>query len=654
MHNLIAIVLILFSGWTLSAQLAVILGLSLNNLIVLAPAAIFVAAILYLRLAFPKAAQPFPGIKQECSTAAILINQPPVPVLLWLFLVPFILYLSWLAFWISSLLVLLYYSFKQGSADKSASYGAPKLQRNEYAVVLGFCIGAVLLTLAVSRSDMDDAFYVAVAAFSSGHPDEPLLAFDPMHVERSWPLIFPSYRFATFELFGGALAHLSGISSMDAMYRILPPFWAVITVLCIFLYAQELMPRRWLLLGTITILFTVILGEAHRAPANFTFVRMFQGKAVYLSAIMPAIFYLTARYLSPKGTSADVFLLGCAQITAIGLSNFAMLAAPMAGVGALLSNYTLFNQQSKKKIWCVLVTLSVSLPYLLSVMFSSQGVPSLSHFETELPSTVWKSVLGWRQHYLVAVLLLVGPIMAGDSLLRRRLAVPMLLLFAIYLNPWLSPLISRFITTPPVYWRVMWSFPVLTAAAAGLCLIIEYILQNKVRGKALRIFPLILSAIVLTLLALSVPFHTLRSDNDIQWDFAGKKISPSNYQVAQTALSTMKDNAGRMLAPDEISGIVTMFENHPKLVNARGLYIEFLSPAMDKHEYEDRAILHRFVSGVVEPGPAVRLALNSMKVNSIVIQQSNDSPETKQLLEDERFRRIETINGYGIWFRITH
>ncbi|MEO6823749.1 MAG: DUF6077 domain-containing protein [Nitrosospira sp.] len=583
-----------------------------------------------------------------------MIDQPPVPVLFWLFLVPFILYLSWLAFWISSLLVLLYYSFKQGSADKSASYGASKLQRNEYAVVLGFCIGAVLLTLAVSRSDMDDAFYVAVAAFSSGHPDEPLLAFDPMHVERSWPLIFPSYRFATFELFGGALAHLSGISSMDAMYRILPPFWAVITVLCIFLYAQELMPRRWLLLGTITILFTVILGEAHRAPANFTFVRMFQGKAVYLSAIMPAIFYLTARYLSPKGTSADVFLLGCAQITAIGLSNFAMLAAPMAGVGALLSNYTLFNQQSKKKVWCILVTLSVSLPYLLSVMFSSQGVPSLSHFETELPSTVWKSVLGWRQHYLVAVLLLVGPIMAGDSLLRRRLAVPMLLLFAIYLNPWLSPLISRFITTPPVYWRVMWSFPVLTAAAAGLCLIIEYVLQNKVRSKALRIFPLMLSAIVLTLLALSVPFHTLRSDNDIQWDFAGRKISPSNYQVAQTAISTMKDNAGRMLAPDEISGIVTMFENHPKLVNARGLYIDFLSPAMDKHEYEDRALLHRFVSGVVEPGPAVRLALNSMEVNSIVIQQSNDSPETKQLLEDERFRRIETINGYGIWFRITH
>lgn len=649
MHNLIAVVLILFSGWTLSAQLAVILGLSLNNLIVLTPAVISLVGILYFRLAFSGKTRLFTG-KSAGHAATILINQPPLPVLLWLFLVPLILYFSWAAFWFSSLLVLFYYSLKQGAVNESASYGIGKLQGKERAIVLGCCVGAVLFTLAVSRSDMDDAFYVAVAAFSAGHPDEPLLAFDPMHVERSWPLIFPSYRFATFELLGGALAHLLGISSMDVIYRVLPPIWAVITVLCIFLYAQELMPRRWLLLGGITIFFIFMLGEAHRAPANFTFVRMFQGKAIYLSAIMPAIFYLTARYFSPRGTSADAFLLGCAQVTAIGLSNFAMLAAPMAGVGALLSNYTLLSQQSKKKLWYVVVTLSIPVPYLLAVVLSSQEVSSLSQFETELPATVWKSVLGWRQHYLVAVLLLVGPILAGNSLLRHRLAVPMLLLFAIYLNPWLSPLISRFVTTPPVYWRVMWSFPILIAAAAGLCLVIEYVFENRTR----RVFRVLLSTLVLALLALSIPFHTLRSDNDIQWDFAGRKISPSNYKVAQAAISTMEDSAGRMLAPDEISGIVTMFENHPRLVNARGLYIGFLAPAMGKDEYTDRLLLHGFVSGIPEPGAAVRAALNSMKVSSIIIPRGNEphqTEETEQLLKDEHFRRTETINGYEIWLR---
>ena len=648
MHNLVAAVLILFAGWTVSTQLAVLLGLSLNNLIVLAPVIMCLTGSMYLRLVLSGPKNASAGKNESGNIGWTPISQPPIPVLFWLCLVPLILYLSWLAFWFSSLLVLAYYAFKRDETVVPAFYRDVPLQPYERAVVLLACAGAVLLTLAVSRSDLDDTFYVAVTAFAAGHPHEPLLAFDPMHVERSWPLIFPSYRFATFELFGAALAHLLGVSSMDAVYRIIPPFGAAITVLCIFLYSQELMPRRWLLLGATTLVLILVLGEAHRGPANFTFVRMFQGKAIYLSAILPAIFYLTARYLSPRGTSADAFLLACAQVTAIGLSNFSILAAPMAGVGALLSNYTLLNQQqSKKKLWYVIATLSIAVPYLIAVMLSSHGGASLSQFETELPATVWKSVLGWRQHYFVAVLLLAGPILAGNNLLRLRLAIPMLLLLAIYLNPWLSPLISRFVTTPPVYWREMWSFPILVAAAAGFCLVLEYVLEKKAK----RIFPAMLGAVVLFLLAVSIPLHTLRQDNDIRWDFAAKKISPDNYEVAQTAISAMEDSTGRLLAPDEISGIVAMFETHPVLVNARSLYIGFLAPAMSEEEFASRLLLHDFVSGTQDPGPAVRAALNSTKVALMVIHQGHERPEIEQLLTEERFRRAHAINGYDIWHR---
>jgi hypothetical protein len=645
-HNLLAAVLVLFAGWTVSTQLAVLLGLSLSDLIVLAPAVMCLTGFLYFRLAL-SSSKNVPSPEDESSSATIPVNQPSVPVLFWLCAVPLIVYLSWLAFWFTSLLVLSYYALKREPLLAPAFHRDVPLRPYERAVVLFACAGAVLLTLAVSRSDLDDTFYVAVTAFAAGHPHEPLLAFDPMHVERSWPLIFPSYRFATFELFGAALAYLLSVPAMDAVYRIIPPFGAVLTVLCIFLYSQELMPRRWLLLGAATLVFILILGEAHRAPANFTFVRMFQGKAIYLSAILPAIFYLTARYLSPRGTSADAFLLACAQITAIGLSNFSILAAPMAGAGALLSNCSLLNRQSKRKFWYVVATLSIALPYLIAVMLSSQGGASLSQFETELPATVWKSVLGWRQHYFVAVLLLAGPILAGDKLLRLRLAVPMLLLLAIYLNPWLSPLISRFVTTPPVYWRVMWSFPLLVAAAAGFCLVIEYVREKATR----RVFSAVLGAAVLILLAVSIPFHTLRQDNDIRWDFAGKKISPDDYEVAQAAISVMDDGVGRLLAPDEISGIVAMFETHPVLVNARSLYIGFLAPAMGEKESVARQLLHDFVSGAAEPGPAVRAALNSLNVATVVTHRSNQQPELELLLEDERFMRAHAVHGYDIWHR---
>jgi hypothetical protein len=160
-----------------------------------------------------------------------------------------------------------------------------------------------------------------------------------------------------------------------------------------------------------------------------------------------------------------------------------------------------------------------------------------------------------------------------------------------------------------------------------------------------------LGAAVLFLLAVSIPFHTLRQDNDIRWDFAGKKISPDDYEVAQTAISVMDDGVGRLLAPDEISGIVAMFETHPVLVNARSLYIGFLAPAMGEEESTARQLLHGFVSGAAESSPAVRAALNSLNVATVVTHRSNQQPELELLLEDERFRRAHAVHGYDIWHR---
>jgi hypothetical protein len=160
-----------------------------------------------------------------------------------------------------------------------------------------------------------------------------------------------------------------------------------------------------------------------------------------------------------------------------------------------------------------------------------------------------------------------------------------------------------------------------------------------------------LGTVVLFLLAVSIPFHTLRSDNDIRWDFAGKKISPKNYEVAQAAVSIMEDDVGRLLAPDEISGIVAMFETHPVLVNARSLYIGFLGPAMGEEESVARQLLHNFVSGTAESGPAVRAALNSLNVATVVINRGSQQPELELLLLDERFRRAHSVHDYNIWHR---
>jgi hypothetical protein len=106
-----------------------------------------------------------------------------------------------------------------------------------------------------------------------------------------------------------------------------------------------------------------------------------------------------------------------------------------------------------------------------------------------------------------------------------------------------------------------------------------------------------------------------------------------------------------LLAPDEISGIVAMFETHPVLVNARSLYIGFLAPAMGEEESVARQLLHDFVSGAAESAPAVRAALNSLNVATVVINRGSQQPELELLLLDERFRRAHSVHDYNIWHR---
>ncbi|WP_369333622.1 DUF6077 domain-containing protein, partial [Pseudomonas viridiflava] len=83
---------------------------------------------------------------------------------------------------------------------------------------------------------------------------------------------------------------------MDFYYIYLLPVWVIASIAANFLLAKALMPRSWILVGVITVGLLLLLGEMHRSTANFSFVRIFQGKAVFLSFIVPAIFYLTARY----------------------------------------------------------------------------------------------------------------------------------------------------------------------------------------------------------------------------------------------------------------------------------------------------------------------------------------------------------------------
>ena len=650
MHLIISFFVIIFAGWTLAAHVCVLLGFDLSKLLLAAP--IFIISLFGIFVFLLKEKGTFShhqNIFFSCSGGSRLANHYiSIVIYFLLFFSPVFIFFSWNYFLFSSV-SLLFLCTLWGDMEEQSHFSvrAASSQKLDLLIIVLLSIALVGLSYVVSRGDLDDAFYVAVSAFLSSNPQQALLAVDPMLGEAGFPLLFNSYRFASFELLSGAVAHLLSVPAMDVYYIYLLPIWVVAAVIANFLLTRELFPEHWLLAGVVALLLTLLLGEMHRSPANFSFVRIFQGKAVFLSVIVPTIFYLTARFFSQLGTKADFFLLACCQVASVGLTNFGMLMGPIVGFGALVSNIPSALRGDRKKFYCALAPLLFTLPYLIDVALGSRISP-IMNFEAESSADVWISVFGSHQQYFVCFLILAGPVLAKDRVTRWRLTVPPLLLFAIYLNPWLSGFISKHVTTPPVYWRVVWSFPVLIFAAVSFSMIAVKIFKWKSSRYVLSI----LFTCTIFLTSYSIPYNTLRFENIGPIEgFAAWKIPGDHLVVAQMALK-IDSCGGRVLAPDEIAGVISRFEIHPRLISTRGLYLHLMRPMIGESEYAPRKVLYDFVTGnSSQQVDMVRSALRALDVSVVVLKSNLETASVLDLIVSEGFKLAESARGYSIYAR---
>lgn len=647
MHFILSLFLILFSSWTITVHIGILFEFKLNNVLVIFPIITLLLITFYKFLKFINS--------NLLNKSNKLLIQPSIKytysqinlLLLFSLALPVILYWSWMAFWISSIAILIISIFDGNNKPITNKLYITRFRKIELITISCIFIIAIILSLIVSRSDLDDAFYASVAAFTSANPETALKMQDPMLGEIGLPLIFPSYQFTSFEILSGLGGYLFSLPAINFYYIYLVPIWMTVSVLVIFLLTKELFPQYWLISGCMAFLLTLLLGEMHRSPANFSFQRIYQGKAVFLSVIVPAIFYLTARYFSNKNNKSVLFLIGCCQISSIGLTNFGMFMGPIVGFTAILSNMILLERGDTKKLVYILLTLLIPLPYLINVALESRISPLLS-FNTESAFNVWESVFGPHQQYLIGILLLAGPILAKNSVTRWRLAVPPLILFSIFLNPYFSYFISKYITTPPVYWRVVWSFPILIFTAVSLCMIFTELFNTRFH---------IITRSLLVLLVLftgvyAFPFNTLREKNigNIS-TFADWKIPKEHLRVSKIAMIYAK-NEQRILAPDEIAGVISRFENHPKLISTRGIYLNLMQSSFTPNEFTARTVLYNYITGnIIVDNNNIIKALKELNVSVVVLSKNIETIEHINIMHTTKYSLINVIDGYSIWIK---
>ena len=159
-------------------------------------------------------------------------------------------------------------------------------------------------------------------------PRAPLLKFDALHGIPGLPILMSTYRFHSIEALYGAVSFLTGASVLTVSHLVSAPFWGFLAPLAWARLMRTLAPERWPWAVAAAVGFLLVDGSGHAGWGNVGFVRLFQGKAVFVTVLVP----LTAAYALRFGedpTPRRWLQLAAALVASAGLTGWALWAAPL-------------------------------------------------------------------------------------------------------------------------------------------------------------------------------------------------------------------------------------------------------------------------------------------------------------------------------------
>ena len=427
-----------------------------------------------------------------------------------------------------------------------------------WTLFLGLCTAAFIDH--INCSDADEAFYQAMASSLTRFPDLPILSFEPLHGDPSRPMSLAVYRVHSFELLSAVLAHGTHISPLRISHVLLPAVAGVLLPFFLLRLSREIAIRNALFVVVMTLCVLALDGSEHRSFGNFAMVRFFQGKAIFVTALVPVLLAYGIRF-GRQPTRKRFALMACAQIAALGLTSIALPLAPMLTmIGVIVGLPSMWRM--RESLPRIAYSAASSLyPLLLAIYLRQQILGSRASDKLEQAlnaaperaaefsdslSGLYKMlsrVLG--EDYLQACYLgcvLVVPIIA--SRLGARLATTSAVVFLWLLgNPALQPMVEGHLLGAATYWRALWIIPIPI-----LCAVAWEATGQRLLGflpgpiQVTLTFGLFLATLI------TIPHQTTFSaENDARAPLQSLKVDDA-YLVAQTAAQLLPRQGGIVLA----------------------------------------------------------------------------------------------------------
>ncbi|REJ80221.1 MAG: hypothetical protein DWQ36_18465 [Acidobacteria bacterium] len=328
--------------------------------------------------------------------------------------------------------------------------------------------------------------------------------------------------------------------------------------------------------------FLLLDGNLHRSLGNFSFVRIWQGKAIVYSIFLPLFFWGVLRALgrpSPRRLAFPL-VLGLVSLS-MNRSSFFMLPIFALAIGVTwFGSFGIRGRSSRRLLLLYGIATAILGGFGAYVAFRVaapmwQGGQGLEGMLDLLRSATDRSGRGWWEAQSAMLfggsavpvrdlfLILVVPWFAVAAPKRRLL--PMLggVLVGLVFLPWTGSLWFYFAAN--ISWRLYYVFPV--ALCAGLALTLFFSRRGSPARRRLQ--STAVGAVAVLLAGVAYERSTLSADNGVTWKRPGEpRFDPVALEFCREARPLLEGK--RVLATNPVANVLSLLApGDPELVYAR-------------------------------------------------------------------------------------
>lgn len=508
----------------------------------------------------------------------------------------------------------------------------PATAGTEAGSLVALCVaaGAAIFSLYVVRPDGDDAYFISRSVWTSEYGRIPvrdiLFTNQAVGAQAGEPPV------ASIEVLTGSLARLLGVPAASLTYYVVLPAATFIAVWATWLLIRRWAPRRAVMCFVVAMVYLAFSGVSGASFGSFHLVRMWQGKAAFVSIMVPLLYAYLTEWAENRSRRTLALVLA-ASVAAVGISSIAVMIVPLvivAAAGPLLLAGRIATALGAGL--ALIYPLAAGL--VAAVLFPVPASASV----TMPPATAWAWVL------LSGVLGGIGGAALWLSPWLSRRGVPALITSGIavtataLLVPGVLAVINNVTGAGAVSWRLLWLVPgpVLIGLFAAAPV---PVLPPTARPLAPLVSALPALALCALILAAGVPVWSYQNGHATLARHPSWKYDVFSLALARDVLRA-DHHPGYVLSTQRIMNAVPLITTRIRAVDPRDYYLNSGGLPVGRGFVTPRRLLTRMAGGV-PPMPseaAVRTALARVDVGYVCLWRANTG--ALSLVEQARYSPV--------------